>query len=129
MIMLAHIDVPPVTTTCKPRVYVAGPYTTPDPDTNVRTAVRAADELLKIGCTPFVPHLTHLWNQISPKGWREWIDYDLEWVAACHALLRLPGVSPGAELEVQFALKMGIPVFHSLAEVDEWVRNLSVGSS
>ena len=33
-----------------------------------------------------------------------WMEYDLAWLGACEALLRLPGHSPGADREVRYAL-------------------------
>ncbi len=82
-----------------PNVYISGPYSS-DPVDGVRNAVAAADEVLKHGGLPFVPHLTHLWHLISPKPWEEWIAMDLLWVRQCHILVRLPGESKGADLEV-----------------------------
>src|SRR5437870_10078759 len=38
-------------------------------------------------------------------------------VSVCHGLLRLPGKSAGADREVAFAERSGIPVFSSVAEL------------
>lgn len=101
----------------KRRVYVAGPYTKPDPCINTRNAILAGDEVWAAGFVPFVPHLTHLWHTVSPKPYADWLAYDLEWLPTCDAVLRLPGESSGADGEVARATELGIPVFHSVAEL------------
>jgi hypothetical protein len=45
------------------------------------------------------------------------LDYDLNWLAKCDAVLRLPGASSGADREVEYAQKLGIPVFYSIEEI------------
>jgi hypothetical protein len=97
-----------------PRVYVSGPYTRPNPSHNVRRAVDAADRLWAAGLVPFVPHLSQLWDTLTPRPWADWIAYDLHWVAACDALVRLPGDSAGADLEAEEARRLGIPVYGSV---------------
>lgn len=98
-------------------IYIAGPYTQGDPVLNVRAALAAADELLKFGLVPFVPHLTHLWHTVSPKDYEIWLAYDLEWLLKCDAVLRLPGASKGADGEVTYAERRGIPVFYHMASL------------
>lgn len=94
-------------------VYVAGPYTRPDPVHNTHDVVRIADALLDAGFTPLVPHLTMLWHAISPKPYQRWLDYDRHLLARCDLLLRVPGESQGATLETRFAEEIGIPVVHA----------------
>ena len=101
----------------KKRVYVAGPYTRGDVAINVRTALESADCLLSLGYAPFVPHLTHLWHLTFPHPYQVWIDLDLEWVAICDAVLRIPGESGGADGETAYAIERGIPVYGSIREL------------
>lgn len=96
----------------KPLVYVAGPYTHPDPVLNTRRAVEVADELDALGFAVIVPHLSLLWHLISPQDVDTWYRRDLDVLAHCDALLRFEGVSVGADREVMTALDAGIPVFH-----------------
>ena len=42
-----------------------------------------------------------------------WLDYDRHLLVRCDALLRVPGVSHGADLEDEFARAMDIPVIRS----------------
>ena len=100
----------------KPLVYIAGPYTLPDPVANTRRAVHFAERLFSEGkVTPVVPHLTMLWHFILPHSLEWWYRYDIELLAHCDALLRLPGESAGADREVAFARENLIPVFHSIS--------------
>jgi len=105
------------------RVYVAGPYSA-DPLVCTLTAIDAGDVLLCLGFTPFVPHLTHYWDARHPHDWDVWMEFCRSWVLACHILLRLPGTSPGADQEVAWATKAGIPVAYSIEEVQKIAANL-----
>lgn len=99
------------------KVYVAGPYSQGDPIINIRTAIEAAEQLVAAGHTPFVPHLAMLWHLTTPHTIDFWYAYDLEWLAACDALLRLPGASFGADQEVKTAVRLGLPVYLDVAEI------------
>jgi hypothetical protein len=99
------------------RIYVAGPYTKGDVAVNVRTAVRAGIEIIKAGHAPFVPHLCHFMHYLEPHHYEIWMAQDFEWVRACHALLRLPGESSGADREVALAEALGIPVYRDMSEL------------
>ena len=100
-----------------PKVYIAGPYSSGDQAENVRIAIEAANEVVRMNGIPFVPHLTHLWSLITPKAYTWWLWYDRQWLAKCDILLRLPGISPGADAEVEEAKRLGVPVFHGLDEL------------
>ena len=102
------------------RVYVAGPYTRPDPCANTHQAILTADLLWDLGFVPFVPHLTHFWHTMSPKPYQAWLDYDNNWLLCCDAVLRIPGESSGADKETALAVASGIPVFHSIADLIVW---------
>jgi hypothetical protein len=93
-----------------PLVYVAAPYTQPDPVQNTHAVIKIADALLDAGFTPLVPHLTLAWHLVSPKPYSAWLTYDQHLLARCDVLLRVPGYSHGATQECTFADEMGIPV-------------------
>ena len=95
----------------KPLVYVAGPYTKPDPVLNTRKACLIADELVQMGAAVIVPHLSMLWHAISPASIDEWYRRDLEVLVHCHAVALMPGESTGADAEVAHARRHGIPVY------------------
>lgn len=95
----------------KPRVYVAGPYSTGDVAENVHAAIYVANRLAGMGCAPFCPHLSHFWHMIYHQPWTFWLEQDLQWLACCDALVRLPGPSAGASIEVNQARRLDLPVF------------------
>lgn len=96
------------------RVYVAGPYTNPDPVTNTKRAIEAGERLLRMGYVPYVPHLTLTWHMLHPHEYDDWLEYGIEWVKTCHAVLRLDGESAGADQEEELANGLDIPVFKSI---------------
>jgi hypothetical protein len=96
------------------KIYVSGPYTHGDKLVNVNAAIDMADQLVSNGYIPFVPHLTHFWDLRKPRKYDFWLDYDLKWLRDCDAVIRLPGTSKGADIEVAEAHSFGIPVFHSI---------------
>lgn len=109
----------------KPLVYIAGPYTSPDPVLNVRRAVKMGERVAASGAVPIVPHLSMLWHLVSPQEIDYWYQYDLEILLHCHALIRLVGASPGADREVEFAERAGIPVFVDGPAESFWVPFLA----
>ncbi len=101
----------------RPRVYVAGPISAHDPVANCQRAIRVGFELMDLGYAPFVPHYSYFVDMDSTHGagrYEQWIALDFSFISVCHALLRLPGLSKGADREVAFAHEIGIPVFYSI---------------
>ena len=92
-------------------VYIAGPYTYPDPVINTRSAIDAWEVLVNAGYTPVVPHLTLFAHFVYPHDPNFWYEYDLRLLDRCDVLLRLPGESWGADQEVKYANELGLPVF------------------
>lgn len=99
------------------RVYIAGPYTRPDPCANTHAAMRMWDLLYEKGYAPFCPHWSHFQHTCMPRHYSDWLAFDLEWLRVCDAVLRLPGESSGADEEVAEAKRLGIPVFHTVEEL------------
>lgn len=101
------------------KVFLAGPYKG-DQAMNVRAVLKAADRIVDAGHTPFVPHLYHFWDFVSPKPRETWIRLDLEWLAACEVLVRLSGESSGSDHEVGVAEGLDIQVFEGVDEFLAW---------
>ncbi|KKS77416.1 MAG: hypothetical protein UV51_C0007G0014 [Candidatus Woesebacteria bacterium GW2011_GWC1_42_9] len=99
------------------KVYIACPYTKGDVAINVRNAMAAADILISSGFAPFCPLWFHFQHLHSPHGYEEWMSLDFEWLAACDVVLRLPGESPGAERELEFAKQKNIEIFYDLNQL------------
>ncbi len=98
-------------------IYVAGPYSSPDPVENTRQAILIADILLEQGHTPFVPHLNAFWHLIRHHSYETWMRWCLQWVRRSDAVFRIPGASPGADREVVYAAALGKPVFLTMDDV------------
>ena len=103
--------------TLRTRVYVAGPISEGDPVANCQRAIQVGFELMDLGYAPFVPHYSYFVDMDSTHGagrYEQWITIDLSYISVCHALLRLPGISKGADREVSFATGLAIPVFYTI---------------
>lgn len=99
------------------RVYVAGPITSSgNLLLNVRHALHVGTTLLKRGYAPYVPHLTCFWEIAAPEAftYEDWMTLDMEYLATCDVLLRLPGESKGADREVELAQSLGMPVYYTV---------------
>ncbi len=111
------------------RVYIAGPYTAvlqAEVEKNVAAAIDAGIQLLKLGHVPFIPHLTHYVDARAREigheiSWEEYIQWDIEWLKACDALLYL-GSSKGADMELRAAVERGLRIFRSLDEISQVER-------
>lgn len=98
-------------------VYIAGPYTNGNVSENIRTAVEVGEEVANLGLSPFVPHLYHLWDFISPHNYEYWMSLCLGWVPKCQAVYRIFGKSTGADMECKLAETLGIPVVHTIHQL------------
>lgn len=98
-------------------VYIAGPYTKPDPNHNVHRTVMVAETLIDAGLIPYVPHLHHLWDTISPHNWQYWMRIVTAIIPRVDVMLVLPGESRGAELEQVIAAKHQIPIYFDLEKL------------
>lgn len=100
-------------------VYIASPYTLGDKEENVKRQLDAAEKLRAARFLPFVPLLSHYWQQVYPHGYEYWMLMDFEWIEHCDILLRLPGESKGADREVDRAIELGKTVYFDLEDLVE----------
>lgn len=106
-----------------PLVYVAGPYTNPDPVENTHRAVQWGERIIATeSASALVPHITLLWHAIAPHPEVYWYALDIAHLARCDALFRFPGPSTGADKEIAFAHVKGIPVFADFDSLISWCR-------
>lgn len=119
----------------KPIVYVASPYTKGDPCVNTNFQIRVFNEMLDDGIVcPVIPLVSHFLHTCHPRPYRDWIEYDLDLLYGVDACVRLTAVdarmgyevsqSSGADGEVARCRELGKPVFYSLEECYEWVREV-----
>jgi hypothetical protein len=113
----------------KPLVYIASPYTTGTTNRNVRAHLDTFDRLLVDDVvTPVAPLMATLADLIHPRSYQTWMKYDFEMIARCDALYHMDAVlgdyvmttSEGRDMEVEHAIKIGIPTFDSLTELYRW---------
>ena len=97
------------------RIYLSGPMTGWNILENVTRAIGVYRELIEAGFAPLCPHLNYYADQAGAIPHAVWMEIDLPWVAAADAVLRIPGESPGSDIEQVRAELLGVPVFTSLA--------------
>jgi hypothetical protein len=104
------------------RVYVAGPISS-DVFEGVHRGFAAGKKLFEDGLAPFIPHADAFWF-LGEGNWNAYLEYDLEYVSVCDAVYRLAGPSKGADLEVDIAIQLGIPIYYeSRGEYGALVNN------
>lgn len=104
-------------------VYISGPYTKGGMVQNIQRIIAVAEILTSRGYLVFVPHLSHLWDLISPHPYEFWMWIDLAWVRRCDAVFRVSGDSSGADREVNEAIINNIPVYTDLSELPDLIGN------
>lgn len=88
----------------RPLLYIAAPYTRPDPVVNTNAVCRLATVIFEqTKWAPVVPHLSLLWHLVTPRPIEHWYRLDLHVLAHCDAIVRCPGESTGADDEVILA--------------------------
>ena len=95
------------------RVYVAGPISS-NVFEGVWRGLSAGRAMFLDGLAPFIPHtdaLFFLGDGGAGDNWNAYLEYDLEYILVADAVYRLAGASKGADLEVERALALNIPVF------------------
>lgn len=111
------------------RIYIAGPITLGTSEefaTNLTLAFQVAAKVFSEGHTPIIPHLTCFLgmqavaagDQVRIEAQKDAMGCGAEpYMAVCYSLIdtcdeliRLPGKSVGADLEVAYAKKLGIDV-------------------
>lgn len=96
------------------KVYIASPYSIGNKEENVFRQMQVADILISEGFCPYIPLLTHYQHLQFPQPYNFWLEYDLEWLFCCEAILRLDGESYGADKEEEYAKELGIPIFYDI---------------
>ena len=114
-----------------PRVYISGPISKPTKKKgrygkNIVPAMNMWAWLWSAGFTPYCPHLSYQLSNHLTKEWgyelthEEWMEQDLQWLALCDAMIRLPGESPGADMEEAYCKAHDIPVFTDIEQMQRY---------
>lgn len=104
------------------KVFISSPYTLGDQGRNVKIQMDCADELIKMGCSPFIPLLFHFQDMIHPLEYDVWLKLTIDWMEVCDVILRLPGESKGADAEVERAKEMKKRVFYNMEDLNNWLE-------
>ncbi len=97
--------------TKRPLLYIAAPYTYPDPVMNTHYVSKVAMEIYtRSKWVPLIPHLNIALHFMRPTEAKFWYELDLHYLDHCDAIVRLPGYSEGADNEIEYAIHNGIDV-------------------
>lgn len=105
------------------KAYLSGPITLGDRSENLCRFLQAHRILLDRGFAPLNPGL----SMLIPWAWdvphKAWLEADLPWVEVADLVIRMPGLSTGADMEVGHAKKHGIPVLfiENLSDLEKLV--------
>lgn len=105
------------TTQKHPLIYLAGALWELDPMANAHHMMKIWDGLRSLGIASFCPHWALFQHVAAPRTRREWLAFDLAVLDHCDAVLRCDGTSGGADLAVERAVELGLPVFRSLTDL------------
>ena len=115
------------------RIYVAGSYSAPNVVevlNNMRRGMRKSVEVLLAGYAPFCPWLDYQFNLMLQEGeeliLEHFYNYSLAWLEVSDAILVLPNSekSKGTQAEIERANEIGIPVFHSLEDLQNFTAEV-----
>lgn len=114
-----------------PFCFVGGPYTNPDPTTNIRKAALLVNRLWEDGIVfPICPMIeASLQNLICPQPYDWWVVRTARYIPLCNVGIFLPGESSGKLKEQSIFEMMGHPFFEnpdvgeSIKQLYEWVEN------
>jgi len=116
----------------RPRVYVAGRYSSADDDfqveLNIYAAAVCAHMIWSYGGAALCPHKNTERFEGPDVTCQDLVDGDLEWVDVSDALYLVSGWqdSKGARLEMQRAEEKKIPIFENLVSLSDWIQDWKV---
>ena len=99
-----------------------------DHQINLRKNIRAGVDVLFAGFDPFIPAFDHQFWWVLQNG--ETITesmikrFSKSWLEVCDAMILTPKwrKSPGTLAEIELAKKLGIPVFDTLDDLEDYVE-------
>jgi hypothetical protein len=111
------------------KVYIASPYSNGDIAINVRFQLDITNKLLDLGFYPFTPLYSHFQHMFNPRPYKDWMRMDFVWLRTCDCIVRFHTTfngeelhSSGADAEEAEAIRIGLPVFHSIEELVEYYK-------
>lgn len=112
------------------RVYIAGPMTCGTAGSfnmeKIHEAIEAHFTLIELGFVPHCPQLTVFCELMQPHriSYEQWLKLDMNYIADSDVVLRIPGLSPGAERECEYAEALCKPVVVGLDNFLCWYNSM-----
>lgn len=91
-------------------IYISSPYSIGDVWDNVRVQIEAAHRIMDMGHAPIAPLMSHFLHLHRERPYEDWLGVDMALIEKVDIVLRLPGESKGADMEVEKALRSCIAV-------------------
>lgn len=109
-----------------PHVYVLSAWEEHDGKfgkvTNMGRSIDVAEHLYSSGnCIPVVPDLTIAWNQVYPRSPEFWLEYRVQLMSRCDVALCVGSDADLAEKELSEASRIGLPVFYTGEDLQNWI--------
>jgi len=98
------------------KVFLSCPYTG-DEDYNLMRSIDYTNKLIALGFAVFNPLLYHYCDEKVRQPYETWAHIDVEFMLVCDCVLRISGISKGADKEVRIAEMNGIPVYYSITNL------------
>lgn len=97
-------------------VYIACPMRQGHWTDNVIEALDIADDMMNKGYSVIIPILSWFWDMRHPHKFEDWIEMDYGLISISDAVFRIPGLSEGADLEMDYAAREGKNLYYDLSE-------------
>lgn len=94
-------------------IYLSGPITKGNPETNFNQAALAQKLLMEAGYAVINPMLTMKHPNEKEISWDVWLAMDLKTITRVDEVIRLPGLSAGGDKECNFARSINTPVLYA----------------
>ena len=86
-------------------VYLACPMRIGLWSENIRNCLECAERLRVKGYIPYPPVISLFWEIYYPRSVEDCLEYDFGLINVSDAVLRLPGASEGADMELDYAVE------------------------
>lgn len=107
-------------------IYLACPMRSGSWTNNVRTACQVAKDLMRKGYSVINPITSWLADLVEPTEFKNWIEMDYGLIDVSDCVLRVPGTSEGADLEMDYAARNDTPFFSDISELYSEMPNRQV---
>lgn len=105
-----------------PHVYLIGAWDEVNQTVKSNRVIDVADELYTSGvCLPVVPDLLLMWHRRHPHPDEFWLEYELQIMKRCDAVLVVGDNESLASDELLEAHRIDLPVFYTQEDLHNWI--------